>query len=76
MRGHVMAPRSPLSNRATDVRPGYKAQKVAPSLRQAADSLCASTKERRVFQNMYCWTRELLPPVWAYADVLLTDKLA
>ncbi|GFN80896.1 hypothetical protein PoB_000740200 [Plakobranchus ocellatus] len=67
MRGHVLAPPFPLSNRATDVRPGCKTKRIAPTLRQVADLMCAHTKEK-VFQNMYCWTRELLPPVWAYAN--------
>ncbi|GFO32532.1 hypothetical protein PoB_005903700 [Plakobranchus ocellatus] len=64
MRGHVTAPRFPLSNRVTDVRRGCKIQRIAPTLRQVADLVCARTKER-VFQNMYCWTRELLPSVWS-----------
>ncbi|GFN92852.1 arylamine n-acetyltransferase, partial [Plakobranchus ocellatus] len=53
---------------ATDVRPGCKTQRIAPTLRQVADLVCAPTKKKRVFQNMYCWTQELLPPVWAYAN--------
>ncbi|GFO22253.1 hypothetical protein PoB_004875800 [Plakobranchus ocellatus] len=44
MRDHVMAPPFPLSNRATDVRPGCKTEKIAPTLRQAADLVCARTK--------------------------------
>ncbi|GFO49589.1 hypothetical protein PoB_007609400 [Plakobranchus ocellatus] len=67
MRGHVMAPPFPLSDRATDVRPGCKTQRIAPTLRQVADLVCARTKEREYLKNMYRWTRELLPPVWAYA---------
>ncbi|GFN80899.1 hypothetical protein PoB_000740500 [Plakobranchus ocellatus] len=46
IRGHVMAPPFPLSNRATDVRPGCKTLKIAPTLRQVADLVCARTKEK------------------------------
>ncbi|GFN91941.1 hypothetical protein PoB_001844700 [Plakobranchus ocellatus] len=66
MHGHVIAAPFPLSDRASDVRPGCKTQRIAPTLRQVADLMCARIKER-VFQNMYCWTRELLPPVCARA---------
>ncbi|GFO41095.1 hypothetical protein PoB_006760000 [Plakobranchus ocellatus] len=45
MRGNLMVP-FPFSNRATDVRPGCKTQRIAPTLRQVADLLCARTKER------------------------------
>ncbi|GFN81584.1 hypothetical protein PoB_000809000 [Plakobranchus ocellatus] len=41
MLGHVIAPSFPLSNRATDVRPGCKTQRIAPTLRQVADLMCA-----------------------------------
>ncbi|GFN94782.1 hypothetical protein PoB_002128800 [Plakobranchus ocellatus] len=60
-----MATPYPLSNRATDVRPGCKTQRIVPTLRQVADLVCAPTKETRVFPNMYSWTRELLPPVYS-----------
>ncbi|GFO34775.1 hypothetical protein PoB_006128000 [Plakobranchus ocellatus] len=46
VRGHMMAFLFPLSNRATDVRPGCKTQRIAPTLRQVADLVCARTKER------------------------------
>ncbi|GFN83764.1 hypothetical protein PoB_001027000 [Plakobranchus ocellatus] len=42
MRGNVMATPFPLSNRATDVRPGCKTQKIAPTLREVADLLFRS----------------------------------
>ncbi|GFO49171.1 hypothetical protein PoB_007567600 [Plakobranchus ocellatus] len=45
MRGHIMASPFPLSDRATDVRPGCKTQRIAPTLRQVADLVCAPTKE-------------------------------
>ncbi|GFN99091.1 hypothetical protein PoB_002559700 [Plakobranchus ocellatus] len=51
MRVHVMAPSFPLSNRATDLRPGYKIQRIAPTLRQVADLVCARTKEREYFKT-------------------------
>ncbi|GFN87880.1 hypothetical protein PoB_001438600 [Plakobranchus ocellatus] len=35
-----MAPPFPLSDKATDVRPGCKTQKIAPMLRQVADLVC------------------------------------
>ncbi|GFN89092.1 hypothetical protein PoB_001559800 [Plakobranchus ocellatus] len=41
----------PLSNRATDVRSGCKTQRIAPTLRQVADSVCAGTKERENFKT-------------------------
>ncbi|GFO46983.1 hypothetical protein PoB_007348800 [Plakobranchus ocellatus] len=44
VRGHVMAPPFPLSNRASDVRPGCRIQRIAPTLRQVADLVCARTK--------------------------------
>ncbi|GFO17024.1 hypothetical protein PoB_004352900 [Plakobranchus ocellatus] len=49
LRGHVMAPPFPLSNRATDVIPGCK--RIAPTLRQVADLVCAFTKERKHFKT-------------------------
>ncbi|GFO25841.1 hypothetical protein PoB_005234600 [Plakobranchus ocellatus] len=63
---------------ATDVRPGCKTQRIAPALRKVASRLGVRSHQRnRVFQNMYCWTRELLPPVWAYAYCALPNyKLA
>ncbi|GFO34078.1 hypothetical protein PoB_006058300 [Plakobranchus ocellatus] len=51
MRGHVMAPPFPLSNRAADVTPGCKTQRIAPTLRQVADLVCARTKETEYFQT-------------------------
>ncbi|GFO09524.1 hypothetical protein PoB_003602900 [Plakobranchus ocellatus] len=51
MRGHVMAAPFPLSNRATDIRPGCKTQRIAPSLRQVADLMCARIKEREYFKT-------------------------
>ncbi|GFO04666.1 hypothetical protein PoB_003117100 [Plakobranchus ocellatus] len=32
--------------RATEIRPGYKTQRIAPTLRQVTDLMCAGTKER------------------------------
>ncbi|GFO40498.1 hypothetical protein PoB_006700300 [Plakobranchus ocellatus] len=46
-----MAPPFPLSNRATDVRPGCKTQRIAPTLRQVADLVCAPTNEREYFKT-------------------------
>ncbi|GFO05881.1 hypothetical protein PoB_003238600 [Plakobranchus ocellatus] len=46
-----MAPPFPLSNTATDVRPGCKTQRIAPTLRQVADLVCARTKEREYFKT-------------------------
>ncbi|GFO20678.1 hypothetical protein PoB_004718300 [Plakobranchus ocellatus] len=51
MRGHVMAALFPLSNRATDVRPGCKTQRIAQTLRQVADLMCARIKERDYFKT-------------------------
>ncbi|GFN80505.1 hypothetical protein PoB_000701100 [Plakobranchus ocellatus] len=52
MRGHVIAPPFPLPDRASDVRPGCKTQKIAPTLRQVADLLmCARMKEREYFKT-------------------------
>ncbi|GFN77201.1 hypothetical protein PoB_000370700 [Plakobranchus ocellatus] len=51
MRGHVMAAPFPLSDRATDVRPGRKTQRIAPTLRQVADLVCARIKEREYFKT-------------------------
>ncbi|GFO06713.1 hypothetical protein PoB_003321800 [Plakobranchus ocellatus] len=51
MRGHVTAPPFPLSNRDTDVRPGCKTRRIAPTLRQVADLVCARTKEREYFKT-------------------------
>ncbi|GFO25618.1 hypothetical protein PoB_005212300 [Plakobranchus ocellatus] len=46
-----MASPFPLSVRATDVRPGCKTQRIAPTLRQVADLVCARTKEREYFKT-------------------------
>ncbi|GFN93992.1 hypothetical protein PoB_002049800 [Plakobranchus ocellatus] len=51
MRGHVMAAPFPLSDRATDVRPGCKTQRIAPTLQQVADLMCARIKEREYFKT-------------------------
>ncbi|GFO09167.1 hypothetical protein PoB_003567200 [Plakobranchus ocellatus] len=40
-----------LSNRATDIRPGCKTQRIAPTLRQIADWVCAPTKEREYYKT-------------------------
>ncbi|GFN99746.1 hypothetical protein PoB_002625200 [Plakobranchus ocellatus] len=47
IRGHLMTPPFPLPNRAADVRPGCKTQRIAPTLRQVADLVCARTKETK-----------------------------
>ncbi|GFN76330.1 hypothetical protein PoB_000283600 [Plakobranchus ocellatus] len=61
------------SRRATDVRPGCKTQRIAPTLRQDASRSRLNVlwhQRNRVFSNMYCWTRhELLLPVWALPRV-------
>ncbi|GFO21543.1 hypothetical protein PoB_004804800 [Plakobranchus ocellatus] len=51
MRGHVMAAPFPLSDRASDVRPVCKTQRIAPTLRQVADLMCARTKEKEYFKT-------------------------
>ncbi|GFO24766.1 hypothetical protein PoB_005127100 [Plakobranchus ocellatus] len=51
MRGYVMALPFPLSNRATGVRPDCKTQRIAPTLRQVADLMCAHTKEREYYKT-------------------------
>ncbi|GFN82771.1 WD repeat-containing protein 5 [Plakobranchus ocellatus] len=51
MRGHVMAAPFPLSDRASDIRPGCKTQRIAPTLRQVADLMCARIKEREYFKT-------------------------
>ncbi|GFO27136.1 hypothetical protein PoB_005364100 [Plakobranchus ocellatus] len=51
MRGHVMAPPFPLSNRVTDVRSCCKTQRIASAIRQVADLVCACTKERDYFKT-------------------------
>ncbi|GFO27292.1 hypothetical protein PoB_005379700 [Plakobranchus ocellatus] len=51
MRGHVTAPPFPLSDRASDVRPGCKTQKIALTLRQVAVLMCARIKEREYFKT-------------------------
>ncbi|GFO34698.1 hypothetical protein PoB_006120300 [Plakobranchus ocellatus] len=51
MRGHVMAAPFPLSVRASDVRPGCKTQRIAPTIRQVADLLCAHMREREYFKT-------------------------
>ncbi|GFO19351.1 hypothetical protein PoB_004585600 [Plakobranchus ocellatus] len=51
LRGHVMAAPFPLSDRASDVRPGCKTQRIAPKLRQFADLMCARIKEKEYFKT-------------------------
>ncbi|GFN87553.1 reverse transcriptase and recombinase [Plakobranchus ocellatus] len=46
-----MAAPFPLSDRASDVRPGCKTQRIAPTLRQVADLVCARIKEREYFKT-------------------------
>ncbi|GFO13148.1 hypothetical protein PoB_003965300 [Plakobranchus ocellatus] len=46
-----MAALYPLSDRASDVRPGCKTQRIAPTLRQVADFMCARMKEREYFKT-------------------------
>ncbi|GFO03382.1 hypothetical protein PoB_002988700 [Plakobranchus ocellatus] len=46
-----MAPLFPLSDRATDVRLGFKTEGIDPTLRQVADLVCARTKERENFKT-------------------------
>ncbi|GFN96224.1 hypothetical protein PoB_002273000 [Plakobranchus ocellatus] len=80
MRGHVMAPPFPLSNKATDVRPGCKTQRIAPTLQQVADFVSALTKEREYFKTcivghvnccLQCVpTLTLLYPTTSYPDNL------
>ncbi|GFN79493.1 hypothetical protein PoB_000599900 [Plakobranchus ocellatus] len=66
-----MAAPFPLSDRASDVRPGCKTQRVAPTSSRLD---VRSHQRKRVFHNMYCWTRELLPPVFAYAYRYLYNR--
>ncbi|GFO48680.1 hypothetical protein PoB_007518500 [Plakobranchus ocellatus] len=54
MRGYVMVAPFPLSNRATDVRPGCKTQRIAPTLRQDGSGSrlgVLSLKELEFFQT-------------------------
>ncbi|GFO01409.1 hypothetical protein PoB_002791400 [Plakobranchus ocellatus] len=51
MRGHVMAAPFPLSDRASDVKPGCKTRRIAPTLRQVADLMCARYNEREYFKT-------------------------
>ncbi|GFO00355.1 hypothetical protein PoB_002686000 [Plakobranchus ocellatus] len=46
-----MAAPFPLSDRASDERPGCKTQWIAPTLRQVADLMCARIKEREYFKT-------------------------
>ncbi|GFN80477.1 hypothetical protein PoB_000698300 [Plakobranchus ocellatus] len=46
-----MAPPFPLSNRATVVRPSCRTQRIAPTLRQVANLVCAPIKETEYFQT-------------------------
>ncbi|GFO47772.1 hypothetical protein PoB_007427700 [Plakobranchus ocellatus] len=51
MCGHVMEAPFPLSDRVSDVRPGCKTQRIAPTLRQVADVMCARITEREYFKT-------------------------
>ncbi|GFN88180.1 KRAB-A domain-containing protein 2 [Plakobranchus ocellatus] len=46
-----MAAPFPISDRAIDVRLGCKTQRIAPTLRQVADLMCARIKEREYFKT-------------------------
>ncbi|GFN95576.1 hypothetical protein PoB_002208200 [Plakobranchus ocellatus] len=46
-----MAAPFPLSDRASDVRPGCKTQRIAPTPRQVADLVCVRIKEREYFKT-------------------------
>ncbi|GFO05441.1 hypothetical protein PoB_003194600 [Plakobranchus ocellatus] len=46
-----MAAPFPLSDRASVVRPSCKTQRIAPTLRQVADLMCARIKEREYFKT-------------------------
>ncbi|GFO01389.1 hypothetical protein PoB_002789400 [Plakobranchus ocellatus] len=66
--GHLMATPFPLSNNVADGRPGCKTQRITMTLRQVESHSRLGVlliKDTRVFLNIYRWTRELLPPVWA-----------
>ncbi|GFO04317.1 hypothetical protein PoB_003082200 [Plakobranchus ocellatus] len=79
-----MAAPFPLSNRASDVRPGCKTQRIAPTLRQVADLMCARIKEREYFKtcivgHVNCCVQcaptlglqVASPPVWFFPYALL-----
>ncbi|GFO19382.1 hypothetical protein PoB_004588700 [Plakobranchus ocellatus] len=46
-----MAAPFPSSDRASDARPGCKTQRIAPTLLQVADLMCARIKEREYFKT-------------------------
>ncbi|GFN82569.1 hypothetical protein PoB_000907500 [Plakobranchus ocellatus] len=46
-----MAASFPLSDRASVVRSGCKTQRIAPTLRQVADLMCARIKEKEYFKT-------------------------
>ncbi|GFN99722.1 hypothetical protein PoB_002622800 [Plakobranchus ocellatus] len=46
-----MDPCSSCLCRATDVGPGCKTQRIAPTLRQVADLVCTRTKEREYYKT-------------------------
>ncbi|GFO20638.1 hypothetical protein PoB_004714300 [Plakobranchus ocellatus] len=46
-----MAAPFPLSDRSSDVRPGCKTQRIAPTLQQVAHLMCARIKEREYFKT-------------------------
>ncbi|GFO32999.1 hypothetical protein PoB_005950400 [Plakobranchus ocellatus] len=68
-----MAAPFPLSDRASDVRPGCKTKKDSSDAPTSCRHDVRSYQRKRVFQNTYCWTRELLPPVCAYAKERLNE---
>ncbi|GFO00864.1 hypothetical protein PoB_002736900 [Plakobranchus ocellatus] len=71
MRGHVMAP----PNRATGVRPGRKTQLDSSEASTNGSLGVRSHQRKRVFSNMYCWTRELLAPVWTPSAEVVSDDV-
>ncbi|GFO30779.1 hypothetical protein PoB_005728400 [Plakobranchus ocellatus] len=69
MRGHVMVPSFPLSNRATDVRPGCETQRIAPTLREVADFVgiggtVVSESAMRCAGTLLSRVRAPLPAPW------------
>ncbi|GFO08790.1 hypothetical protein PoB_003529500 [Plakobranchus ocellatus] len=74
MLGHVMAAPFPLSDRASDVRPGCKTRRIASTLRQVADLMCARIKEREYFKtcivgHMNCCL-QCAPTLWHPSTLL------
>ncbi|GFN89260.1 hypothetical protein PoB_001576600 [Plakobranchus ocellatus] len=71
MRGHVMAPLLPLSNRSTDIRPGCNTQRIAPTPRldESRNRLGMLSHQRNYNVFPICCQRcsrirKMLPPVW------------